>query len=58
MLNRGYVSNARRGLVKSIAANFKTATVTEIELSHLRDALEFFSFLSSTNTLMGMIFAA
>jgi len=50
--------NTRRGLAKFIDANLKTATVTEIELSRLRDALGFFSFLSSTGTLMGMIFAA
>jgi len=47
--------NARLGLAYS--RQLKTATVTEIELSRLRDALGFFSFLFSTGTLMGMIFA-
>jgi len=36
-----------RIIAESIAANSKTATLTQIELSRLRDALEFFSFFLS-----------
>jgi hypothetical protein len=49
--------NACRGIAEVITAKFKTATLTEIELSRLRDALGLFFFLSSAGTFMGMIFA-
>jgi hypothetical protein len=58
VLNRGYTFQTRAADSQSLNRDLKTATVTEIDVSRLRDVLEFFSFLSSAGTLMGMIFAA